>query len=72
MSAGGKGPLQVRRVDDSRLFLLVGLVGFAIARFALRASRRRSAERELKQQVQTWEDEGGNVPDVPTVRPPGR
>jgi hypothetical protein len=51
------------------IFLLAGLLGFAIARLALRMSRRRGSRQELTEQVQTWEEEGGNVPDVPTVTP---
>jgi hypothetical protein len=31
--------------------------------------RRRGERRQLKAQVQTWEDEGGHVPDVQTVSP---
>lgn len=31
--------------------------------------RGRAADIELKEQVQTWEDEGGNIPDVQTVSP---
>ncbi len=72
MSAAGDGSPRVGQVDNNRLFLLMGLVGFAFARFALRASQMRSANQELKEQVQTWEGEGGNVADVPTVNLPGR
>ena len=49
--------------------LLLGLAGAVIAWAVLRRSQRKSARRELREQVQTWEDEGGNVPDVPTVTP---
>jgi hypothetical protein len=35
----------------------------------LRIVRKREDRHQLKQQVQTWEDEGGNVPEVPTVSP---
>jgi hypothetical protein len=51
------------------MLLLVGLVGFAIVRFTQRESHRRGAKGELMKQIQTWEDEGGNVPNVPTVSP---
>jgi len=56
-------------VSNGWLLLLVGLVGFAIVRFTQRESHGRSAKGELIKQIQTWEDEGGNVPDVPTVGP---
>lgn len=58
--------MTVKRSRD--IFLLAGFLGFAI-RLALRTSRRRGARQELTEQVQTWEEEGGNVPDVPTVNP---
>jgi hypothetical protein len=48
---------------------LVLLAGFAITWFMLGESRRRGDRGQLKQQVHTWEDEGGNVPDVQTVGP---
>lgn len=51
------------------MFLPAGLVGIAIAWYLLRKSHARGEKRVLKEQVQAWEDEGGNVPDVPTVRP---
>ena len=47
--------------------LLAVFVGFAMARLALRSSRRCGAKQELTEQVHTWEEEGGSVPDVPTV-----
>ena len=40
-----------------------------IAWQVLRKNRGHAAHRELKEQVQTWEDEGGNVPEVPTPGP---
>jgi two-component system, NtrC family, response regulator HydG len=45
------------------------VLGSAMARLALRSSCRRGAKQELTEQVHTWEEEGGNVPDVPTVTP---
>jgi hypothetical protein len=45
------------------------LAGFAIAWFMLGESRKRGDRGQLKDQVHTWEDEGGNVPDVQTVGP---
>jgi len=41
----------------------------AVAFMAGRKRRRRDERRTLKQEVQKWEGEGGNVPQVPTVRP---
>jgi hypothetical protein len=41
-----------------------------IAWQVLRSGRGQAAHhKELKEQVQTWEDEGGNVPEVPTPSP---
>ena len=51
------------------IVLLAGFAGFALAWFTLRGSRKHGAKRELTEQVHTWEEEGGNVPDVPKVRP---
>ena len=51
------------------ILLLAGFAGIALTWFTLRESRRHDARRELTEQVQTWEDEGGSVPDVPTVSP---
>jgi hypothetical protein len=56
---------------DSTTWIAIVAAGVAaaIAWYAWRARRRHDTRRELKAQVQTWEDEGGNVPDVPTVAP---
>ena len=51
------------------LALKAGFAGFAITWLMLGDARRRRDKRQLKAQVQTWEDEGGNVPDVRTVSP---
>lgn len=52
------------------IWLVAGLAGVAVAAWYVQARSRRSGEKQvLKEQVQTWEDEGGNVPDVPTVSP---
>ena len=51
------------------IILLLGSCAVAVVWFVLRQSRKTSEKRELREQVQTWEDEGGNVPDVPPVRP---
>ena len=51
------------------LVLKAGLAGFAITWLMLGDARRRRDTRQLKAQVQTWEAEGGNVPDVHTVSP---
>ena len=51
------------------LVLLAGIAGFAITWFRLGDARRRGDRGQLKEQVQTWEHEGGNVPDVQTVSP---
>jgi hypothetical protein len=48
------------------VLLLLGLAGVAIVWAWSRQGRSKGEKRELKELVQTWEDEGGNVPDVPT------
>ena len=48
------------------MFFLVGLALIAIGRIASRQSSVRKEKESLKEQVQTWEDEGGNVAGVPT------
>lgn len=57
------------------LFLFAALAIIAVAWYTMRRARRRGEKQVLKEQVQTWEDEGGNVPDVPVVdperKPPG-
>jgi hypothetical protein len=56
-------------MQTTRLALLAGLAGFAMTWFLLGDARRRGDRWQLKDQVHTWEDEGGNVPDVLTVSP---
>lgn len=46
--------------------LALGVAAIVVAWALLRKAHRRGEKRELRSQVQTWEDEGGNVPDVPT------
>ena len=52
-------------------FLILGLgIGTgAILGITAHELRRRRDRRELKEDVQRWEDEGGNVPQVRTVSP---
>ncbi|MEO8004120.1 MAG: hypothetical protein ABI771_04390 [Betaproteobacteria bacterium] len=52
------------------LIMMAGVAGFAFTSHALSEarSRRRGARVQAKDQVQTWENEGGNVPDVAPVR----
>ena len=49
------------------LFALAAIAFIAIAWYAARQSRVLGDKQMLKEQVQTWEDEGGNVPEVPAV-----
>ncbi len=49
------------------LLVLAPLAIIAIAWYAARHSRVRGEKQVLKEQVQTWEDEGGNVPEVPAA-----
>jgi hypothetical protein len=53
------------------LIMMAGVAGFALTSSALleARNRRRGGRAQVKDQVQTWENEGGNVPDVATVRP---
>jgi hypothetical protein len=48
------------------LFILAGLAIVAIGWIASRTSSVREEKEGLKKQVQTWEDEGGNVSGVTT------
>lgn len=47
---------------SGRLLFLLGIIAVVILR-ENKANRRRS---RLKQQMHDWENEGGNVPNVPT------
>jgi hypothetical protein len=49
--------------------VLAGLAGIGLGWIVLNKARRKSDKPDLREQVQTWEDEGGSVPDVPTVTP---
>ena len=52
------------------LAALAGMAGFAVAGAIARDLRRaRRARGLLREQVQAWENEGGNVPEVPAVNP---
>jgi hypothetical protein len=53
------------------LIMMAGVAGFALSSNALShaRTRRRRARAQTKDQVQTWENEGGNVPEVATARP---
>ena len=52
------------------LIMMAGVAGFALTSNAVSEARnrRRGARAQGKDQIQTWENEGGNVPDVATVR----
>jgi hypothetical protein len=51
------------------LVLMAGFAGFAATWFMRGDARKHGDRLQLKEQVQAWEDEGGNVPDVQTVSP---
>ena len=51
------------------LVLLAGFTGFALTWFMRGDARTRGERAQLKNHLQAWEDEGGNVPDVHTVSP---
>ena len=48
--------------------LAIGTVAAVATRIA-QVRRRRNEKQALKTEVHKWEDEGGNVPQVPTVSP---
>jgi hypothetical protein len=50
--------------------LAAGVGAAAAAAYGLlRARRQRNEKQTLKTEIRKWEDEGGNVPQVPTVSP---
>jgi LPXTG-motif cell wall-anchored protein len=55
-------------MQTSWLLLAIGAIALAIG-FLLRARRRRNENQVLKADIRKWEEEGGNVPQVPTVSP---
>lgn len=57
-------------MDSTWLVLAAGAAVAAVAAFGLlRARRERNENQTLKSEIRKWEDEGGNVPQVPTVSP---
>ena len=56
-------------MDKAWLVAVAAIVIAAIGWYVFSRGRRHNDRRELKEQVQAWEDEGGNVPEVPTVSP---
>lgn len=52
------------------LIVMAGVAGFALTSNAISETRRRrrGTRAQLKGQVQAWENEGGNVPEVATVQ----
>lgn len=56
----------------SLLILTVGAGAAAAAALGyLRARRAQVEKKDLKDEIKRWEDEGGNVPQVPTPGPAG-
>jgi len=49
--------------------LAAAVAAAATAYGLLRARRQRNENQALKAEIRKWEDEGGNVPQVPTVSP---
>jgi len=56
-------------MENMWLFLPAAAALVAISWYVMRRPPRHGEKQALKEQVQTWEDEGGNVPEVPTVSP---
>jgi hypothetical protein len=56
-------------MNNTSLILGLGVLAGVLVGYFVRELRRRKEKRDLKQDVQRWEDEGGNVPDVRTVSP---
>ena len=55
-------------MKEISLMLTAG-AGAAIILGLLRARRRHNENQTLKMEIKKWEDEGGNVPEVPAVTP---
>ena len=55
-------------METSWLVLVIGAMVLAIG-LLLRERRRRNEHQLLKADIRKWEDEGGAVPEVPTVSP---
>jgi hypothetical protein len=54
---------------EQTVLILLLVAAIVWAALAWRHYRRRNERVQMKEQVQTWENEGGNVPEVPTVTP---
>jgi hypothetical protein len=52
-----------------RASLLIAAAGAGALAYILRERRRRGEKQELKSDIRKWEDEGGQVPQVPPVSP---
>ena len=59
-------------MDATWLAMTAGVGAAAAAYILLRVRRQRNEHLTLKSEIRKWEDEGGNVPDVPTVSPAPR
>lgn len=56
-------------MSNTYVMLGLGVLAGGLLGYFARELRRRKDKRDLKQDVQRWEAEGGNVPDVGTVSP---
>jgi len=57
-------------MEPTWVVLAAGACAAAAAAYGLlRARRQRNEKQTLKTEIRKWEDEGGNVPQVPTVSP---
>jgi hypothetical protein len=57
-------------MEPTWVVLAAGVGAAAVAAYCLlRARRQRNEKQTLKTEIKKWEDEGGNVPQVPTVSP---
>ena len=56
-------------MSNTYVILGLGVLAGGLLGYFARELRRRKDKRDLKQDVQRWENEGGNVPDVGTVSP---
>lgn len=57
-----------RKRSGTTMLATLGALG-AIAYFWYRAWSQNRAQQSLGKEVEKWEGEGGNVPDVPSVQP---
>jgi uncharacterized membrane protein YebE (DUF533 family) len=66
--AAAAGGLSVRKRSRTTMWAALGALG-VIAYFWYQEWSRSRARQSLGKEVEKWEGEGGNVPEVPSVQP---